>query len=1228
MREYNKDIADLYIKVPGDTVWVNRLYYANKWHLKPINFDMSDSTFSILQFERSGEDITEISKNGIIYEKKGEGLWIHDESYTIEASTDGYLWKSKYGDWHTYDQFGRLISMGNRRGTVGYILYESGENGRLIGYADRDETQVLWFEYNEDNLVSAVRDIDNRRVEYTYTNNLLTGVKDVLGYETEYKYDSEGRLIKTIDPEGRVSIVKYDADGDVIANVDINGVGWFFEYDYLKNTNEYYATIRYSSGKIEEVWYDRNGKTRRVDVNGETVKRILKDDRTLLITDKAGNTTQYKKDEWGNVIEIVYADGSTAYFRYDPEFNRVTRYVDRDGIVALYEYDQIGGNLLKQVEAAGTPDERIIEFETVYDTNPYGTGLVKWIGDNNTVEAVTKTEYDANGNVASIIDAEGVVTTYTYDNMGNMLTMVDGRGHLWTYTYNEKGWLKTAESPLHETKEYFYDGVGNLVREMDAQGKEKIYEYDESYNLVRVIFVNDPDIADDDIVTTFEYDLAGNTTKVIDPEGRKTHFEYDLEDRLVKTIDGNNNETMFVYETDEVVGCSSCTGRAEQPVKIIYSTFEKQFVYDRRHRVIETVELSSEGEVLTTRRVNYLDGKSKLVVDKEGNSTLYQNDNLDRLVSVKDALGNETNYTYDQRDNLISLTDAENHTTRFEYDANNRMVKEIRPLGGTTRYDYDAAGNLVEKIDAKNQKAEYEYDDTGRLDEIRYYAASSDISPTKTVVYDYDMVGNLTSYDDGITSAVYSYDALYRKIGETVNYGTFSQQDTYTYYDNGLIKTYTGPDAIAYGYMYDSNNQLTAVQIPDAGYATISGYHWLRPTALLLPGGGSREFEYDPLMRVEQITSKDPAGNPLLKYVYTYDSMDNITAKTTEHGDYEYSYDELYRLTDVDNPVQSDEVFTYDGVGNRLTSANTSTEWGYNENNGLTGYDDIIFDYDENGNMIEKNAGGVVTRFFYNIEDRLERVENGSGQVIAEYYYDPFGRRLWKDVAGVRTCYHYSDEGLVGEYDATGSAIKTYGYKPGSTWSTDPLFMKVGSEYYFYHNDHLGTPQMLTATNGSVVWNATYGSFGEASVEVGTLTNNLRFAGQFFDQETGLHYNYHRYYDPDIGRYLSLDPIGFEGGINLFAYVQNDPVNFVDPEGKFAIFTGLRIIGSAMWQVVNPIFAKKTDKNSTQQWMDEGTYWDHINEIEDMHKQLDKLNDELSKLIEDLNLEKDNSPCQ
>jgi len=144
----------------------------------------------------------------------------------------------------------------------------------------------------------------------------------------------------------------------------------------------------------------------------------------------------------------------------------------------------------------------------------------------------------------------------------------------------------------------------------------------------------------------------------------------------------------------------------------------------------------------------------------------------------------------------------------------------------------------------------------------------------------------------------------------------------------------------------------------------------------------------------------------------------------------------------------------------------------------------------------------------------------------------------------------YSDEGLIGEYDSTGNEIKAYGYKPGSTWTTDPLFMKVGSEYYFYQNDHLGTPQKMTAVNGAVVWSAKYSSFAEADVDASsTITNNLRFPGQYYDQETGLHYNWHRYYEPNTGRYLTPDPIGLAGGINLFAYVQGNPLRYVDPYG-------------------------------------------------------------------------------
>ena len=200
-------------------------------------------------------------------------------------------------------------------------------------------------------------------------------------------------------------------------------------------------------------------------------------------------------------------------------------------------------------------------------------------------------------------------------------------------------------------------------------------------------------------------------------------------------------------------------------------------------------------------------------------------------------------------------------------------------------------------------------------------------------------------------------------------------------------------------------------------------------------------------------------------------------------------------------------------------------------------YDSVSLQYDENGNMTKGPGTSGDFTYIYDIDNRLIRIEDPSLNIIAEYYYDPFGRRLWKDVDGTRTYFFYANEGLIGEYDATGTEIKTYGYKPDSMWTTDPIFMKIGTEYYFYQNDHLGTPQMLTGQSGAIVWSADYNSFGEASILSSAVENNLRFPGQYYDEETGLHHNWHRYYDPEVGRYLQTDPIGFVGGGYEFVWV-------------------------------------------------------------------------------------------
>jgi RHS repeat-associated protein len=193
------------------------------------------------------------------------------------------------------------------------------------------------------------------------------------------------------------------------------------------------------------------------------------------------------------------------------------------------------------------------------------------------------------------------------------------------------------------------------------------------------------------------------------------------------------------------------------------------------------------------------------------------------------------------------------------------------------------------------------------------------------------------------------------------------------------------------------------------------------------------------------------------------------------------------------------------------------------------------------------------------------------------YGYDPYGRRLVKEAGGVTTYFLYADSGLVAEFAQDGAELKSYGYRPGAPWGSNPLFMMENNQRYWYLNDHLGTPQQLIDQSGAVVWSARYTAYGQALVNpASTVENNLRFPGQYYDGETGLHYNWHRYYDPGTGRYMTPDPLGLDGGdFNLYAYVGGDPVNWYD-------FYGLFSLGDA----------KKSLKKRKIPPKSKGTFWD------------------------------------
>ena len=752
-----------------------------------------------------------------------------------------------------------------------------------------------------------------------------------------------------------------------------------------------------------------------------------------------------------------------------------------------------------------------------------------------TIESITGYTYDASGNMVSMTDPEGNTTRFTHDHMGNVLTRQDPRGNVWQYAYDAKGRRISITDPAGGTTQRYYDAKNNLIKEIDPAGREK----------------------------TFAYDGEGRLESITDALGNTTSYGYDSDGRLVRTIDSGGISTATEYDESDQSGCSNCFGADEKrPSTVVYPTFAKEYEYDSLGRKILERDILSDTLTHTTRYEYDASGNVTVVTDKEGTVTRKEYDELGRLRRIIDAKGGITGFGYDDRGNLISLTDPNGNTTWFEYDRSNKVTKETRPMGQETGYAYDAAGNLIRKTDAGGQVTEYEYNHAGKVTQVRYFSATDQATPVKTVSYTYDAVGNLLSYGDGTTSGQYVYDAMNRKVSETVDYGSFSL--SYSYTPNGMKESFTGPDGIRYEYTYDAGGRLKGIEVPGKGFITYNEYRWNRPATMSLPGGTVKEYTYDPLMRYREIKSDAPDDSALTNYHYAHDKMDNVLSKATEHGSYAYTYDEIYQLTHADNPGAGDETYTYDGAGNRITATGTPGTWTYNRNNELVGYGDLSFEYDANGNMVRKVQGSQETSYLYDIENRLVRVEDGAGTVIAQYYYDPFGRRLWKEVSGTRTCFFYSEEGLIGEYTSSGSQVRAYGYRPGSLWTTDPLFMKAGSQYYFYHNDHLGTPQKMTDINGAVVWSARYDSFGKAGIDAAsTVTNNLRLPGQYYDEESGMHYNWNRYYQPTTGRYISTDPIGFEGqDFNLYKYAKSNPLIFIDNEGKV---WGLVIVGAVIW---------------------------------------------------------------
>ena len=303
-------------------------------------------------------------------------------------------------------------------------------------------------------------------------------------------------------------------------------------------------------------------------------------------------------------------------------------------------------------------------------------------------------------------------------------------------------------------------------------------------------------------------------------------------------------------------------------------------------------------------------------------------------------------------------------------------------------------------------------------------------------------------------------------------------------------------------------------------------------------------YEYLNRLMCNRTKMTTPEGKVI---TYTYDKVSNRTTMTEIAGTHNYAYDVIYQLTQATHPKPPAEQFSYDPVGNR---ANTTVDTA----NRLLEDISFTFTYDNNGNLITKTnkTTGALTQYFWDYENRLKKIIRTDATVV-RYIYDPFGRRIKKNINGVVTKYLYDNEDIVLEYDGTGAVAARYTHGPGID---EPLSIVKGGVRYYYHADALGSIKALTNSAGSIIKTYNYKAYGAIASQTGTLVQPYTFTGREYDSEIGMYFYRGRYYFPRAGRFISKDPIGFAGGdVNLYRMVGNNPVNFVDPLGLImAIF--------------------------------------------------------------------------
>ncbi|MBC3248535.1 RHS repeat protein, partial [Pseudomonas lurida] len=640
----------------------------------------------------------------------------------------------------------------------------------------------------------------------------------------------------------------------------------------------------------------------------------------------------------------------------------------------------------------------------------------------------------------------------------------------------------------------------------------------------------------------------GDVTRRTDPDGNATDYSYNQYGQLVGVWYPDHSCQRLVWNERGQLLEEQLPNDGIKRYR--YDDLGRQVAREDEHGALTQYQWDSVGRLIRVvlpggacREYSYnAYGKITSERDELGNVTRYEYADGLHLISRRiNADGSQVKYRYDNV--RLLLTEIENEvgeTYRLQYHSNGLIQQETGFDGQRTAYVYDLNGNLQEKTehgdDGSRLVTRYERDHAGRL-------VGKTLPDGNKVDYAYDHQGNLLSVEDGHWALTYEYDVQNRLTAEHQGWGTLR----YGYDACGHLHNLRLPDNNRLTFNHAKGGHLATVELNGetlTSHLYKAGQEHQRQQGQLIS-----HYHYDDQQRLHAHAVTQQAYT-LYQRQYDYDKSSNLTRLLdTRKGEHRYHYDPLSRLTRAEHTQDEQERFGHDPAGNLLMQNRPGPD--IVAGNRLMIQGDHHYDYDAYGNLIRERRGKghtLVTEYRYDCQHRLIGIKTPDGQT-ASYRYDPFGRRISKTIDGITTEFFWQGDTLIAEHHA--NRHRSYLYEPNTF---RPLALLEGfgpkeTKAYHYQLDHLGTPQELTAPDGEIVWSAHYRAYGEITrLDIGKMDNPLRFQGQYFDQESGLHYNRHRYYNPDIGRYLTPDPVKLAGGINAYQYVPN-PTGWIDPLG-------------------------------------------------------------------------------